>query len=170
MKSGCRALVTFVIFFVFLFEVTAVGRDIVLTLLFDKSQYKKSDQIYVEFKLKNNGEEAVYINKRFYLNSKTSKKSDREIYLSVISPQGIELSSKISQETGLPKTDDFILLEPGEETAPERKRGIKPYFDFLELGVYKITGVYQNTHGREIGLDVYKDRITSEPVTIEIVE
>ncbi|MCQ9204774.1 MAG: hypothetical protein NG737_00450 [Omnitrophica bacterium] len=170
MKSGRRALVTFVIFFVFLFEVTAVGRDLVLTLLFDKSQYKKSDQIYVEFKLKNNGEEAVYVNNRFYLNSKVSKKDDREIYLSVISPKGIGLPSKISQETGLPKTDDFILLKSGEETVSQRKRGIKPYFDFLELGVYKITGIYQNVYGREIGLNVYKGRITSEPVTIEIVE
>lgn len=142
-----------------------------LTISFDNSEYKQSDQINIDFKLTNKGEAPVYINKRFQLNSEDSDKKDREIYLSIISPSGEKLSYKTPySETGLPKSDYFVLLKPGEEAGLERKYNIKYYFDFTALGTYKITAVYQNVYGDEIGLDTVKDEIKSDTVEIKIAE
>ena len=141
-----------------------------LTISFDKDEYKQSDPIYINFKLKNKGKNPIYVNDRFFLNSESSKKKDREVYLSVVSPKGKELPCKASYETGLPRTDNFVLLKPQEEASPKRKRGVKHYFDFKESGVYKITAVYQNVYGREIGVGAYKGKIVSKPVTIKIVK
>lgn len=147
------------------------GDDLELTISFDKAEYKTSDQISVDFILKNKGKEALYINKRFFLNSQESDNRYREVYLSVISPSGEKLPCKVStSEVGLPKTDYFVLLGPGEEVNLDRKRSIKYYFDFSAPGVYKIKAVYQNVYGEEIGIDAFKDKVESDTVKIKIVE
>lgn len=146
------------------------GEPLRLTLTFDKEEYKETDQINVDFTLKNIGKKPIYVNKRFFLNSKDSPKEQKEIYLSVTSPSGKELPCSSSTETGLPKTEYFILLNPGEEVSLDRQRSIKYFFDFTEPGIYKVVAVYQNVYGDEIGLDAFKDRIESNPVTIKIVE
>jgi len=140
------------------------------SVYFDKTEYKKTDPININFKLENKGKTDIYVNKRFYINSKDAPREQREVYLLVTSPSGEKLPCKISHETGLPKTDYFVLLKPGEEVSLERKRNIKYYFDFNTPGKYKIIAVYQNIYGKEIGIDAFKDKIESNPVTIEIVE
>ena len=154
-------------------QALAESKALELSLSFDKAEYKKTDAISVTFKLENKGKKPVYVNERFYVNSKYSSKEHREIYLSVTSPSGEELAfneSRATDDVGLPKTDYFVLLEPGEEVILERPRNIKYYFDFDEPGTYKIVGVYQNSYGDEIGLDVFKKKVQSEPLEIKIVE
>lgn len=146
------------------------GKGLELTVSFDKNEYKQSDQIYVTFRLKNNTAKPVWVNKRFYLNSKESAKKYREVCLSVISPSGIELPCNMSLEPGLPRADYFILLKPGEEVSVDRQQNIKHCFDFSAPGTYRITAVYQNIYGKEIGLDVFMDKIESKPVTIKVLE
>ncbi|MDP8258507.1 MAG: hypothetical protein P9L90_03695 [Candidatus Aadella gelida] len=141
-----------------------------LTLSLDKNEYKKADGIVLSLSLKNTGKKAIYVNKRFFLNGESMSAGERDVYLTVESPSGEDLPCKVSAETGLPRTQDFILLEPGEEAKLEREKNIKYFFDFDELGKYKITAFYQNVHGEEIGVDAFKGKVISKAVIITIVE
>ena len=84
--------------------------------------FTKTEPIKTKFILANNGKKPVFVNNRFFINSKDSPKEQREIYLIVISPSGEKLPCKISGETGLPRTDNFVFLQPGEEAALKRER------------------------------------------------
>ncbi|MBU1061606.1 MAG: hypothetical protein KJ957_01600 [Candidatus Omnitrophica bacterium] len=154
-------------------KVIAKDESLELSLSFEKTEYKKTDPIPVVFKLENKGKKPIYANKRFYVNSKSSPETHREIYLSATSPSGEDLpfkESRVSEDIGLPKTGYLVLLNTGEEISSDRPRDIKYYFDFKELGTYKITGVYQNSYGEEIGLDTFKNKVQSDAVEIKIVE
>lgn len=143
-----------------------------LKLTFDKNEYKKTDPIKVNFTLINKGAKGVYVNNRFFLNTEDSPRQEREIYLIAVSPSGEKLPCKVEDalETGLPRTDNFVLLAPGEETSLNREKHIKHFFDFGTLGTYKITAVYQNVYGEEIGVGAYKGKLKSKPAEITIVE
>ena len=141
-----------------------------LSVFFDKDEYKTNEPIYINFKLKNTGNKPIYVNKRLYVNSESSKPQYREVYLRITGPTGEKLPCKASHETGFPKTDYFVLLEPKEELTPERKKNLKAYFDLNTPGKYKVIAIYQNVYGPEIGIDAFQGKITSKPVTIKIVE
>ena len=140
------------------------------SIFFDKNEYKTDEPIYINFKLKNTGKKPVYVNKRYYVNSEDSKPEDREVYLRVTGPSGNEVPCKASYDTGFPKTDYFVLLKPKEEAASERKKNLKAYFDLETPGKYNIIAVYQNIYGAEIGIEAFRDKIKSKPVTIKVVE
>ena len=147
------------------------AKDLELTISFDKEEYTTKEPIYVTPNIKNNTKEPIWINWRFYMNSDTSPNEHREVYFLVTSPKGDRLKCEIDgYETGLPRTDYFILLEPGKDVSIERKKSIKHFFDFSEPGEYKIEAVYQNVHGKELGLDAFKGELKSKPVTIKISE
>jgi len=142
-----------------------------LTVTFDKEEYKANDPVSVSFALKNTGKEPVYVNKRFQIASKDSPKEDREIYFIAMSPKGEEMPYKAQPyKPGLPKSDYFVLLKPGEEAASEHKMNFKAFFEVNAPGEYKITAVYQNAYGKEIGVDAVKEEIKSKPVMIKISE
>lgn len=144
--------------------------DLKFSLVLDKSEYKPDEPVNLSFKIENKGDKPVYVNKRFYLGSDKMPKESREIVLSVISPSKENFPCRYSYETGLPKSDDFILLAAGGEVVSEYKRDLRVYFDFAASGVYRLTGVYQNVCGSEIGLDVHKEKIVSEPVSFTFVK
>jgi len=148
----------------------AAEKGLELSISLDKSEYKKNEPININFKLENKTKKPIYANKRFYINSEESAAGQREIYLSVTSPSGEKLPCKISYETGMPKSDYFALLNPGEEVSAEYNRNIAYYFDFTQPGTYAITAVYQNIYGGEIGIDAFKEKIISKPLKIKIVE
>ena len=149
----------------------AKSKGVQFSITLDKTEYKKTDPIQITFTLKNNGKKPIYVNKRFYVNQEDSPKKKREVYFILTSPSGEKLPyRKRSYETGLPKTDHFVLLKSGEEISSKRKRSLKGYFDIKELGKYKLTAVYQNVYGSEFGVDACREKITSPPVTIEITE
>lgn len=137
----------------------------------DKTEYKKSDRIYVNFALKNEGRKPVYVNKRFHVNTEDSPKEAKEVYLIVTDPSGEKLAyKKKAYDTGLPKTDYFVSLKRNEKAASERKKRLKTYFDIGKTGEYTITAVYRNVYGKEIGVDAFKGGLKSAAVTIKIVE
>ena len=140
------------------------------SISFDKTVYKKVDPINIEYKLKNISKSSVYINKRFFVNSEKSNGKEREIYFNITSPSKGKLVFKQELETGLPKSDYFVLLKADEEIVSERPRNVKYYFEFDETGQYEIVGVYQNSCGEEIGLDVYKEKVVSEKLFIIVTE
>ncbi|MFC1807794.1 hypothetical protein ACFL0T_05450 [Candidatus Omnitrophota bacterium] len=134
----------------------------------DNSEYKIRKPIMLTYTLKNNGKEEVFVSNRFFTGSETSR--NRDVFLKVTSPANEELTCKYSHPTGIPRTDNFIILAPNAQIKSGRKYNALAYFDFKEPGAYKIVGVYENKFGEEIGLDTFKERIESEPITITIVE
>ena len=146
------------------------ARGVELIISSDKDEYILNDPIYIIFKLKNRSKKPIYVNHRMFLSSKENPKETKEIFLTVVAPSGEELPCKTSYDTGYPRTDHFLLLDPGQEIERERKQGIKHLFDFKEAGGYKITATYENVYGSEIGIDAFKKRIESRPITIKIVE
>jgi len=141
-----------------------------LTLSFDKTEYKKSEPVMMDIRLENTGDKPIYVNKRLLINSEERPAGSREISLSVTSPDGKKLPCKVSYETGFPKSDYFVSLKPQESVKLENKRDLRNYFDLTRPGEYKIIATYQNIYGDEIGIDAFKDKVASDPVTIKISE
>jgi len=137
----------------------------------DKTEYKEQEPVNATFELENKGQQSVLVNKRFNLNSAGgAKQYQGEVTLILTLPSGKEVPCKFSYEAGLPKTDYFELLQPGKKAASEYPRNLRGYFSFEEPGVYKIEAVYQNIFGKEIGLDVFIDKLSSEPVSFKITK
>ncbi|MFH1867912.1 MAG: hypothetical protein ABH843_02975 [Candidatus Omnitrophota bacterium] len=146
----------------------AKGVDFVISS--DKAEYSKADAINITFKIVNKSKEEIYINQRFYINSADTEEGEREVYFRVTSPSGEELSCKHKSDTGFPRTDDFVLLKTGNEIQGDRPKNIKGLFDFDSTGTYEIQATYKNIYGKEIGLDVFKEKIDSKPIKIKIAE
>lgn len=144
--------------------------DIVFTAALDKTEYAGEEPVNLTFTLKNKGssKNPVYVNKRFYFGSEESPKNQKEVYVTITAPSGEKLPYKFPYETGYPKTDYFMLLEPGQEANAEYPRNLRGNFEFKEEGTYTATAVYQNAFGRELGLDVFQGKLTSGPVKFEI--
>lgn len=144
------------------------AEDLQLSVVPDQRAVKLSEPIEVTFKLRNRGSNALYVNRRFKLGLKTSPKDQREIYLEARAPSGKRLEPKYpGTETGFPKSEDFVLLKPGEEVVSERKWDLKSYFDFKEPGSYRLEATYQNVFGKEIGLEAWKGPQTCQ-VTLRL--
>jgi hypothetical protein len=92
------------------------------------------------------------------------------VYLSITDSFGNTIPCKQIFQTGLPRTEDFVLLKPGEETTSDRKRNLRAYFNLRRLGKYTIVAYYQNVHGRELGINAFRGKLVSAPISIEITE
>ena len=141
---------------------------IVFTATLDKTQYAPQEPVNLTFVLKNKGKSPVYVNKRFYFASQEAPKNQKEVYVMITAPSGKKLSFKSPHETGYPKMDYFTLLEPGQEVQSEYPRNLRENFEFDEEGVYSAVTVYQNTFGRELGLEVFGGKLAAEPVKFVI--
>ncbi|GEM_PF-3487576 len=142
--------------------------SIVFTATLEKTEYTGEEPINFDFALKNTGKNPVYVNKRFYFGSEEAPKNQKEVYVTVTAPSGEKLPYKFPYEPGYPKSDYFVLLKPDEEIKAEYPRNLRGNFEFTEPGTYTATAVYQNTFGRELGLDVFGGKLTSGPVKFEI--
>ena len=147
----------------------AAGR-IKFTAVMDKITYNTEEPIDITFILKNEGKEAVYVNKRFFFSSEEASKNQKDVYAAITSPSGQKLAFKFLYESGYPKTDYFTLLEPGQEVKSEYPRNLRGNFELNETGSYTLTAVYQNVFGGELGLEVFKERLNSAPVTFTITK
>lgn len=146
----------------------AAQSDIVFTAALDKTEYAAEEPINLTFALKNKGKSPVYVNKRFYFGSEEAPRNQKEVYVTITTPSGEKLPYKFPYETGYPKTDYFTLLEPSQEVKADYPRNLRGNFEFKEEGTYTVTAVYQNTFGRELGLGVFQNRITAEPIKFTI--
>lgn len=157
------------------FRAFAAQSDIVFTAVPDKTEYTAEEPINLAFALKNQGSSSsskkknpIYVNKRFYFGSEEAPRNQKEVHVTITAPSGEKLPYKFPYEAGYPKTDYFTLLEPGQEVKAEYPRNLRGNFEFKEEGVYTVTAVYQNTFGRELGLDVFQGKLTAEPVKFVI--
>lgn len=152
------------------FQSLAASSDVVFTAALDKAEYAGEEPVNLTFALKNKGssKNPVYVNKRFYFGSEEAPRNQKEVYVTITAPSGEKLPYKFPYETGYPKTDYFMLLEPGQEAKAEYPRNLRGNFEFKEEGTYTVTAVYQNTFGRELGLDVFQGKLTAEAVKFTI--
>lgn len=146
----------------------APGLEFHVRLEDPKPAYTRTDPLQVRFVLKNAGRKPVWVNTRFYAAAEAVPRNRRDAFLEVTAPSGGRLACAYAYETGLPKTDDFRQLDPGQEAASERPRDLRVYCDFNETGAYSVVAVYENVFGEEIGLDTFRGVLRSPPVSITI--
>ena len=136
--------------------------SVTLAIVLEKPEYALSGKIEIGFKLVNQGKEPLYVNKRFKLGSVQAAPGQRELILEVKAADGTPMEMKnLDYETGLPKSDYFELLQPGQEAAGERKWDLKDLMKLEKPGTYEITAVYQNTYGKELGLEVFQEKVAA---------
>ena len=108
----------------------AAQSDLVFTATLDKTEYTAEEPINLAFVLKNKGKSPVYVNKRFYFGSEEAPRNQKEVYVTIAAPSGEKLPYKFPYETGYPKTDYFMLLEPTMEVKADYPRNLRGNFEF----------------------------------------
>ena len=141
-----------------------------LVVSFEKRAYSTSEPIPVRFTLRNAGVAPAWVSRRFYLGAESLPKESRDVVLHITAPSGAQAPCLFSFKTGLPKSDDFQRLEPGQEAVSEHPRDLRGFFTFTEAGTYTVVAVYQNVHGAEIGLNAFTGRLVSEPATFTLTQ
>lgn len=139
-----------------------------LTLTCDKASYNPSEPILLALALKNTGTQAVWVVTRFYISAKEVPPQRRDVYVEVTSPSGQPLPGAFTHQTGFPKSDYFVQLQPGEDAAAEGPRNLRAYVELKEPGTYQVTAVYENVFGPELGLDTFRGSVRSAPATFTI--
>ena len=143
---------------------------VVLEIVLEKPEVPLSGEIKTGFKLVNKSREPVMVNQRFKLGSPKAAAGQREIVLEVKNADGSPVEMKnIDYETGLPKSAYFKLLKPGEEASSERKWNLKDLAKIEKPGSYEITATYQNSFGKELGLEVFREKVSAS-ATVRVVE
>ena len=131
-------------------------------LILEKQEYKLSEPIEIGFRLRNSGKEPVVVNKRFKLGSEKAAPQQKEVVLAVRSGDGSPVEMKnLDYETGFPKSEYFELLENGEEAVSERTWNLKDLAKIEKPGTYEVTAAYQNVFGKELGLDVFREKVAA---------
>lgn len=137
------------------------AQEVELKLALEWEEYKLSENIDCEFQLWNRGDRPIWVNKRFKLGSEKADPRQKELVLLVKEASGAPVEMKtFDHETGFPKSDFFVQLKPGEKAAADRKWNLKDLAKIEKPGEYELTAVYQNTYGKELGLDAFKQKIT----------
>jgi hypothetical protein len=150
----------------------AAGRSpkVKLVLVMEKEEYRLSEPIELQFKLVNADTEPVFVNTRFKAGTPSAEAGQRELVVEVRQADGREVPSKIRDyPTGLPKTEDFHQLEPGGEFLHEKKWNLKDVFEITQPGIYRVTAIYENVYGAEIGLNAFRGPARAEK-TFKVVE
>ena len=137
---------------------------------FDRETYGRADPLQVTFHLKNTGTQPVWVNTRFYLAAETAAPESRDVFLKVTAPSGAEVPCTFSHRTGLPKSEYFQLLAPGQDASSEHPRDLRAFFDLKETGTYRVVATYANAFGAELGLETVKGPSTSAPVTFTVTQ
>lgn len=137
----------------------------------DHTTFKsRTEAVMMTYVIANHGQAPVWINRRFYINSEEMPSDGREVSLEVTSSTGERLPGTYAHETGLPKSDDFVLVQPGDDVTSERPRDLRNFVDLTTPDTYTVAAVYHNVFGKELGLAVFDGRLVAEPISITIVE
>ena len=150
----------------------APSASLALHVALEKPEFslKAPDSIMLRFSLRNTGQSPVWVNSRFYLGAKTGSAHDREVYLEVVDGAGQPVPCEHSFPTGLPKSDYFKLLQPGEEATADYPRDLRGFCEVKGPGTYTVTAVYENVFGPELDLAAFKGPLRSDPVAVKVVE
>jgi hypothetical protein len=143
---------------------TASARpEIRLELLIEKRSYKMSEPIEMKFKLVNVGKKPIWINTRMKSGTPSADPRQREVWVEMEGPDGKSVASKIRDwPTGLPKSESFQLLQPGQSFVHEKAWDLRDIFEIDRPGTYRIRATYHNVFGKELGLDVFQGPIQAD--------
>ena len=171
MRKRRLALAALPVLFIGLAAAKAKAKEnVALEIVLEKPEAKLSEEIKTGFKLVNKGSEPVWVNQRFKLGTAKAVPEQREVILEVKAEDGTPVEMKSTDYvSGLPKSDYFKLLKPGEEASTERKWNLKDLAKIEKPGTYEITAIYENSFGKELGLDVFKGK-SAASVKVKVVE
>ena len=136
----------------------------------DSTVYRNDKPIFLKMSITNNADSAIFINKRFIVNSPEAPKESAigEVYLIITSPAGDTLSFNAFVHVNYPSQNDYVKLGPGEEIVSAHKEDINRYYDLSKSGEYIITGYYYNFYKEGIKPTPWEGKIKSNTITILI--
>jgi hypothetical protein len=94
--------------------------------------------------LRNKGEDAVKVNKRFLVNDKAVPPEQREVHLNIRMPSGATAEFAWDIRVGDPEKKDFRRLKPGK--AANARADINDLYVLTEEGTYSVKATYKNVH------------------------
>ena len=151
-------------------RVTQNTHPVTFQLSLDKSTYARGESIRISFSLRNTGHQPAWVNKRMFVSGSQVTNEHREIFLRVSTSSGQSVDCERSFSAGLPRSDDFMLLEAGQEAVGEQPRDLRADCTLEHPGTYRIVAVYDNSFGSELGLETVKGPLTSPTVTFSVAE
>jgi hypothetical protein len=94
--------------------------------------------------LRNVGEDAVKVNKRFLVNDRAVPPEQREVSLTIKMPSGATAEFAWDIRVGDPDKKDFRKLKPGK--AARGSADINDLYVLTEEGTYEVKATYKNAH------------------------
>ena len=109
-----------------------------------KKSFAPGDPIPLRMRLRNVGENAVKVNKRFLVNDRAVPPEQREVFLNIRMPSGATAEFAWDIRVGDPDKKDFRRLKPGK--AASGRADINDLYFLTEEGTYKVKATYKNSH------------------------
>jgi hypothetical protein len=136
----------------------------------DSTVYLNDKPIFLKMRITNKADSAIFINKRFIVNTPEAPKESAigEVYLIITSPAGDTLSFNAFVHVSYPNQNDYVALGPGKNIVSAHKEDINSFYDFGQNGEYKITGYYYNFYKEGIKPAPWEGKIKSNTIKILI--
>jgi hypothetical protein len=142
--------------------------ELVLSISFGKTTYELGEEVFSTMVLRNDGEQAILVNKRLACNTKWSPSPFREISLRVVTPSGEELDFRAKINRGRPKPEDFVELQPGESVQGVCQ--ISWYYHLDQEGTYSVQAFYESQSDPKPGDTLaWKGQLESNVVTFNVI-
>jgi hypothetical protein len=138
---------------------------IVLTLTLDQTNYRAPAEPRATIQLKNTGDAALIVNKRFALNYGDAAGYECEIKLFIRNSSGDELPFTSRVNIGDPADRHFAELAPGQSL--EREFDVARTYDVSSPGSYTIQALYQNGTDPSTG-PAWKGELMSNTLAFEV--
>ena len=136
-----------------------------LTLTLDQTTYPAPAQPRATIRLKNTGDAAQIVNKRFALNYSDAASYECEVKLFIRNSAGDELPFAARVNIGDPADRHFAELGPGQSLA--REYALERTYDVSAPGRYTIQALYQNQTDPSIG-PAWKGELLSNTLAFEV--
>lgn len=132
----------------------------------DQAIYHLDEAIHIYVILENDSSRDIIVNSRMALNDISFGFPLGEIGFKVFGPDNNERVFQTLLDNRLIKDQDYIELHTLDVII--RRYRIDFFFKFNRIGIYTITGYYENQWDPEDGRKAWKGEITSNEIEIEI--
>ena len=142
--TGCGALSLGVTEDVSVSAAAARKGGLKFSISLPKKSFGVGDPVPLRMILRNTGEDAVKVNKRFLVNDRAVPPEQREVSLTIRMPSGAIAEFAWDIRVGDPDKKDFRKLKPGK--AARGRADINDLYYLPEEGTYKVKATYKNAH------------------------
>ena len=123
------------------------------------------DPLSLDIALINRSSQPLGVNQRLLFNHPSSPPESGEVYLSVEGPPGYENRVAYQVRAGVPSSEHFDLLLPGQRVSKHYL--LSKYESFHLPGIYQVWVIYRNTiHASVKGLPLLVGSVSSAPISI----